>query len=256
MRQRADEGEGMRKVLIFAVATSMAFALAGTSPAARSREFAAPECFSATATFPLPREQAQQYLPAGFESGAGTQQSEVPYFYVTSIVCGEEPTEANLTMSAAYLVVNPPERYGTGEPGRFVLAAAIGGAEAPTLQRKLCLDDLFESGDISWVTHFGSANDGDGAFGATVAAKSLAANFDVVTTQSSLGQTFTNSVRWFFRGDKGIEYFDSLSVSEASGLGAGEIRFTKQFMDLPQAATGPASFNHSQVQFFAPGCSR
>ena len=76
----------------------------------------------------MTREQAQGHLPPGFKSSPGSaSQGEVPYVYVTAIVCGKEPANAALTMSAAYLLTHPPKRYQMGEtPARYILDAAIG----------------------------------------------------------------------------------------------------------------------------------
>jgi hypothetical protein len=236
----------MKRFLILAVLTSVV--VMGLPAAAQKIAFSQDDCYQATATVPVTREQAQSHLPSGWKSSMGSaSQSEVPYVYITSIVCGEEG-DPNLTISAAYLLTHPPKRYKNGEdPARFILAAAAGGVDAGKFERKLCLDDLLVPGDISQTVHVGSPTTTDGAFGSTVASEAFAADWDVVTTQ--LIRDGMSATRWFFEGDQGIEDFYSIEMADAIGIGTGEVRFTEPFLDLPQAASGPALFDYSQMSF-------
>lgn len=212
------------------------------------------ECRTLSSTVPITRERAQEELPPGFElaPGPSAEQNEVVWLWITSSVCGKDPSAPTLSMARAWLAVKA-DGYGDA---RFILAATADGPQARRFQKRLRLEDLFIEGEIAMTEE--SVSD-EVVTGSTAHTSGVTVVSDVLSTtlrQSTAGMPLPqgSSVRWLFETSHGVEFFDSYSFGPPLRMGAGVVRFDQPFLSLPLIGSGPSLAGEGVMGFPNRGC--
>lgn len=227
----------LRRIAGSAAAVALAASLLAAAPAgaARSREISLAGCHEHSAFFPIPRNQARGYVPAGFEPVAAPAYNEnLTNLFVTSYVCGD-PAAPELEMVTTHLVVEPPQEFAT-KSNHYVIDVGIEGPAARGFRKTLCLGGVADEAAIS-VTQERAVS----PLGAEAGAARTSVSSDFMSTEFVVSAERTDGwvsdhTRWFF-GD-GSRFFDSAMDLEAWGIGSSVVTFTQQYLDVPQAAAG------------------
>lgn len=245
----------MKSIIGSAAAIAVAAALVAPAGAARARTIELADCHEHTATFPIQRNQARKYVPAGFEPIAAPAENEnLTNLFVTSYVCGD-PAAPRLEIVTTHIAVTPPAEVASEVNDHYAIDIGVEGPAAGAFRKALCVAGVAEDAAIE-VTQQRAVSP---AAPAELGAARTSVGSDFISAEFVVGAERTDgwiadATRWFY-GD-GTRYFDSASDLEVWGIGSSVTTFTEPYLDVPQVAAGAAKQSVADIEFSTPfACS-
>ena len=233
-----------------AAAALVVASLAAPAAAGRARSLELTDCSEHTAFFSIPRSQAREHVPAGFEPLAAPADNEnLTNFYVTSWICGD-PDDPALELALTHLVVAPPRDASASN--HYLLDVVAEGPAAASLRKVACVPAEAAAIEVTGESARSPLGPQAAVAATSVTADSVSASFTVSAERTS--GWGSEDVRWFF-GD-GKRFFDSSSALLFWGIGSSSVAFPEPYLDLPPAAAGASKQSVGDVTFTAPSACR